>query len=175
MNRIELNDAVLAEIEKVVDVAGYLWQREWAERNGGNISVDVTEIFGPAPTDLILPVASLADTNQLQVVGGGTVLGRDAIEVRLPFEQAEPLFPFLSLGGSWRPFFPKDRCRQCHNLNRTAAFHPADAPRRFHSVHHRHPAIHPDKMRTPRGKTFHCFLSVSGHLGLKPHHIKQTL
>ncbi len=63
----------------------------------------------PAPTDLILPVASLADTDQLQVVGAGTVLGREAIEVRLPFEQAEPLFPFLSLGGSWRPFFPSDR------------------------------------------------------------------
>lgn len=63
----------------------------------------------PAPTDLILPVASLADANQLQVVGGGIVLGRRAIEVRLPFEQAEPLFPFLSIGGSWRPFFPTDR------------------------------------------------------------------
>jgi outer membrane lipoprotein-sorting protein len=63
----------------------------------------------PAPTDLILPVASLADANQLQVVGGGIVLGRQAIEVRLPFEQAQPLFPFPFIGGSWRPFFPTDR------------------------------------------------------------------
>ena len=63
----------------------------------------------PAPTDLILPVTSLADANQLQVVGRGTMLGRPAIEVRLPFDRAEPLFPFLSLGGSWRPFFGADR------------------------------------------------------------------
>jgi hypothetical protein len=63
----------------------------------------------PAPTDLILPVTSLADANQLQVVGRGSVLGHPAIEVRLPFERAEPLFPFLSLGGSWRPFFGGDQ------------------------------------------------------------------
>ncbi|HEV8622365.1 MAG TPA: zf-HC2 domain-containing protein [Actinomycetota bacterium] len=63
----------------------------------------------PAPTDLILPVTSLADANQLEVVGRGSLLGRPAIEVRLPFDLAEPLFPFLSLGGSWRPFFGSDQ------------------------------------------------------------------
>lgn len=63
----------------------------------------------PAPTDLILPVTSLADANQLQVIGRGSMLGRPAIEVRLPFDRAEPLFPFLSLGGSWRPFFGADQ------------------------------------------------------------------
>lgn len=31
-----------AEIEKVAEVAGYLWQKGWAERNGGNITVNVT-------------------------------------------------------------------------------------------------------------------------------------
>lgn len=49
MQQIEFNTAVLAEIEKVVEVSAYLWQREWAERNGGNISVDLTDIFGPPP------------------------------------------------------------------------------------------------------------------------------
>jgi hypothetical protein len=63
----------------------------------------------PTPTDLILPVATLADANQLEVLGEGTVLGRPAIEVLLPFEWAKLLFPFLSLGGSWRPFFAGDR------------------------------------------------------------------
>jgi hypothetical protein len=29
--------------------------------------------------------------------------------VRLPFDRARPLFPFLELGGRWRPFFPGDR------------------------------------------------------------------
>lgn len=32
-----------AEIDKVAEVAGYLWQKGWAERNGGNITVNVTE------------------------------------------------------------------------------------------------------------------------------------
>lgn len=63
----------------------------------------------PTPTDLILPVATLADADQLEVLREGTVLGRPAIEVRLSFERARPLFPFLSLGGSWRPFFAGDR------------------------------------------------------------------
>lgn len=31
------------EIEKVAEVAGYLWEKGWAERNGGNITVNVTE------------------------------------------------------------------------------------------------------------------------------------
>lgn len=31
------------EVEKVAEVAGYLWQKGWAERNGGNITVNVTE------------------------------------------------------------------------------------------------------------------------------------
>ncbi len=46
---IQLNDAVMREIEKVSEVSQYLWQREWAERNGGNISVDVTELFDEIP------------------------------------------------------------------------------------------------------------------------------
>lgn len=39
---MELNRKVVEEIEKVSEVAGYLWQREWAERNAGNISVNLT-------------------------------------------------------------------------------------------------------------------------------------
>ena len=30
---------------KVAEVAGYLWQKGWAERNGGNITVNVTEFI----------------------------------------------------------------------------------------------------------------------------------
>jgi outer membrane lipoprotein-sorting protein len=63
----------------------------------------------PAPTDLILPVSTLVDAREMRVVGGGRVLGRDAVEVRLPFERARPLFPFLDLGGRWRSFYPHDR------------------------------------------------------------------
>lgn len=31
-----------AEIDKVAEVAGYLWQKGWAERNGGNITINIT-------------------------------------------------------------------------------------------------------------------------------------
>ncbi len=44
-----LNDQVKKEIEKVSEVSQYLWQREWAERNGGNISIDLTDIIDEQP------------------------------------------------------------------------------------------------------------------------------
>lgn len=31
------------KIEEVAEVAGYLWQKGWAERNGGNITINITE------------------------------------------------------------------------------------------------------------------------------------
>ena len=34
--------ALKADIEKVAEVAGYLWQKGWAERNVGNITINVT-------------------------------------------------------------------------------------------------------------------------------------
>ena len=37
-----------AEIDKVAEVAGYLWQKGWAERNGGNITVNITEFVDDA-------------------------------------------------------------------------------------------------------------------------------
>ena len=55
-----------ASVDKVAEVAGYLWQKGWAERNGGNITVNVTEyvdddmralkaISGPMPIGKNLP------------------------------------------------------------------------------------------------------------------------
>lgn len=45
MNSIlEGRPALAAEIEKIAEVAGYLWQNGWAERNGGNITVNITEL-----------------------------------------------------------------------------------------------------------------------------------
>ena len=32
-------------LDEVVDIAGYLWEKGWAERNAGNLSLDVTEIL----------------------------------------------------------------------------------------------------------------------------------
>jgi rhamnulose-1-phosphate aldolase len=38
------NPLLPAEIARISEVAGYLWTRGWAERNGGNISVDLTHL-----------------------------------------------------------------------------------------------------------------------------------
>lgn len=65
----------------------------------------------PIPTDLVLPISTLADADRVAVLGRGTVLGRPAVRVEVPFERATPLFPFLSIGGEWRPFFANDRVR----------------------------------------------------------------
>ena len=40
---LENRPALAAEVVKVAEVAGYLWQKGWAERNGGNITVNITE------------------------------------------------------------------------------------------------------------------------------------
>ena len=40
---LENRSALAKEVDKVAEVAGYLWQKGWAERNGGNITVNITE------------------------------------------------------------------------------------------------------------------------------------
>ena len=41
---LENRPALAAEVEKVAEVASYLWQKGWAERNGGNITVNITDV-----------------------------------------------------------------------------------------------------------------------------------
>lgn len=43
MSILDKRPALKAEIDKVAEVAGYLWQKGWAERNGGNITINITE------------------------------------------------------------------------------------------------------------------------------------
>jgi rhamnulose-1-phosphate aldolase len=38
------DEKLLAELDKIAEVAGFLWQRNWAEANGGNISVNLTHL-----------------------------------------------------------------------------------------------------------------------------------
>ena len=45
MNSQTLPQNVIKEIDKISKVASYLWQREWVERNGGNISMNLTPFF----------------------------------------------------------------------------------------------------------------------------------
>ena len=40
---LESRPALAKKVGEVAEVAGYLWQMGWAERNGGNITVNITE------------------------------------------------------------------------------------------------------------------------------------
>ncbi len=40
---LEGRPALKKEVYKIAEVAGYLWQNGWAERNGGNITVNITK------------------------------------------------------------------------------------------------------------------------------------
>lgn len=51
------------EVDKVAEVAGYLWQKGWAERNGGNITVNVTELVD----DEIRQMPAISEVKQIGV------------------------------------------------------------------------------------------------------------
>lgn len=66
MSVLDKRPDLKAQIGRVAEVAGYLWQKGWAERNGGNITVNITEwvdsslkampgIGGPRPIGKTLP------------------------------------------------------------------------------------------------------------------------
>ena len=40
------NQALAAVINDIAEVAGYIWDKGWGERNGGNITVNITEYAG---------------------------------------------------------------------------------------------------------------------------------
>ena len=40
---LDNNPELKHQIDQVAEVASYLWQKGWAERNGGNIVVNVTD------------------------------------------------------------------------------------------------------------------------------------
>jgi hypothetical protein len=62
----------------------------------------------PLPADLVLPVTTFGSATGFEVLGSDRIGDRDAIRVRLSFERAAPMFPFLRMGGTWRPFFARD-------------------------------------------------------------------
>ncbi|MDR0506399.1 MAG: rhamnulose-1-phosphate aldolase [Dysgonamonadaceae bacterium] len=46
MNSIlDFRPSLAKQINEVAEVAGYLWQKGWAERNGGNITINITDII----------------------------------------------------------------------------------------------------------------------------------
>ncbi|MGH2740639.1 MAG: zf-HC2 domain-containing protein [Actinomycetota bacterium] len=62
----------------------------------------------PLPTDIVLPVRTLAGTSRVQVVGEGELDDRSIVTLTLAARDAQPLFAFLQTAGLWRPFFPLD-------------------------------------------------------------------
>jgi rhamnulose-1-phosphate aldolase len=51
------------EIDKIAEVAGYLWQKGWAERNGGNITVNITDLVD----DGIRQLPAISEAKQIGV------------------------------------------------------------------------------------------------------------
>jgi Putative zinc-finger len=64
---------------------------------------------GALPTDIVVPLETLAGSADFEVLGAGAVLGRAALRVALPYREAIPLVEALQAGGSWRAFHPLDR------------------------------------------------------------------
>lgn len=60
---LEGRPGLSAEVEKIAEVAGYLWQNGWAERNGGNITVNVTEFVD----DEMKQMPAICDVKQIGV------------------------------------------------------------------------------------------------------------
>ncbi len=61
---LEGRPALEAEVMKVAEVAGYLWEKGWAERNGGNITVNVTEFVD----DEIRQMPAISEVKQIGMV-----------------------------------------------------------------------------------------------------------
>ena len=51
-----------AVVDQIAEVTGYLWQKGWAERNGGNITVNITEFVDD-------------DIRQMPAIGPVTAIG----------------------------------------------------------------------------------------------------
>ena len=56
-------EALKKEIDKIAEVAGYLWQNGWAERNGGNITVNITDLVD----DGIRQLPAISEIKQIGV------------------------------------------------------------------------------------------------------------
>jgi L-rhamnulose 1-phosphate aldolase (EC 4.1.2.19) len=58
---LENNPALAKQVAEVAEVAGYLWQKGWAERNGGNITINITDVV----TDEIRGLKAISDKTQI--------------------------------------------------------------------------------------------------------------
>ncbi|MDQ3916582.1 MAG: hypothetical protein M3323_14830, partial [Actinomycetota bacterium] len=61
------------------------------------------------PTDIVVPLETIASSGAFEVTGRQTLLGRKAHHVVLDYRRAVPLVGAIQAGGSWRPFRADDR------------------------------------------------------------------
>ena len=66
-------------------------------------------LAAPLPADLVVPLRTVGSARGIRVLGTEQVGDRDVVRVETTFDRAAPMFPFLRLGGTWRPFFGGDR------------------------------------------------------------------
>ena len=62
---LEGRPALEKEVMKIAEVAGYLWQNGWAERNGGNITVNITKFVD----DEIRQLPAISEVKQIGEYG----------------------------------------------------------------------------------------------------------
>lgn len=60
----------MAEIGRIAEVAGYLWTKGWAERNGGNVSVNLTSLLSEEEKSLPALSASIPLQETMTSLGG---------------------------------------------------------------------------------------------------------
>jgi len=66
-------------------------------------------LAAPLPADLVVPVGTFGSARGIHVLGIERFGDREVARVEASFDRAAPMFPFLRLGGTWRPFFGGDR------------------------------------------------------------------
>ena len=75
---LEGRPALEKEVGQIAEVAGYLWQNGWAERNGGNITVNITEHIDDEIRSMpaISEVKAIGETLPLLLQGHGKAYAR---------------------------------------------------------------------------------------------------
>lgn len=65
-----LNHEIQSELAKIAETAGFLWQRNWAEANGGNISVNLTRFAGNDILEMPSQQSEVALAEEVHAIAG---------------------------------------------------------------------------------------------------------
>ena len=64
------NREIQSELAKIAETAGFLWQRNWAEANGGNISVNLTRFADSKILEMPSQQSEVALAEEVQAIAG---------------------------------------------------------------------------------------------------------